>query len=150
MPSHRVHGYCCLCKDRTVAEELAAWQVYEQARHDAAQVHAARRADQTEAAVDRVRALHANEDGYCAHCKGEWGMRWPCPTIRALGGDDADDEPTPFAADVSSRTYACPRCGMADTVLEATFLVTTKAAVHTVGRFAFCFACESAQEAAGV
>ncbi|MFF0092692.1 hypothetical protein ACFYSF_22400 [Streptomyces canus] len=101
IPSHRVHGYCSLCEGRIVAEELAAWQVREQARY-------ARTAD------DR---------------------------------DDEGDVSMPLVGDVSTRTYACPMCGSDDAVLGATFLVTTKAAVHQVGRFAFCFACEQPQEA---
>jgi hypothetical protein len=26
--SHVVHGWCCICPDRTVEEEVAAWQVW--------------------------------------------------------------------------------------------------------------------------
>ncbi|MGW2951516.1 hypothetical protein [Streptomyces eurythermus] len=99
IPSHRVHGFCAHCRGRTVAEELAAWQVREQTRHE---------------------------------------------TADDPGGQD--DDSMPFVADVSTRAYSCPTCGSDDTVLEATFLVTTKLAVHQVGRFAFCFACERAQE----
>ncbi|MDX3345898.1 hypothetical protein PV387_03465 [Streptomyces sp. ME02-6987-2C] len=109
--SHRVHGYCSLCRGRTIAEELIAWQVHEQARYEAAQAASASAPD--------------------------------CQTA-----DDPDDVPMPLVGDVSTRTYSCPTCGGEDAVLEATFLVTTKAAVHQVGRFAFCFACEQAQEVA--
>ena len=31
-PAHRVHGWCSHCPGRTVAEELAAWHVHEDAR----------------------------------------------------------------------------------------------------------------------
>ncbi|MEU6594260.1 hypothetical protein ABZ923_34495 [Streptomyces sp. NPDC046881] len=99
VPSHRVHGYCSHCQGRTVAEELAAWQVREQERYEAAD-----------------------------------------------DPDDQHDGSMPLIGDVSTRTYACPTCGSDDAVLDATFLVTTKAAVHQVGRFAFCFACEKPQE----
>ncbi|MYR59605.1 hypothetical protein GTY54_26340 [Streptomyces sp. SID625] len=101
IPSHRVHGYCAHCQGRTAAEELAAWQVREQARYE------------------------------------------------TDGDPDGDgDASMPLMGDVSTRTRACPTCGSDGAVLDATFLVTTKAAVHTVGRFAFCFACETPQEAA--
>ncbi|MFJ1607035.1 hypothetical protein ACIOHS_27235 [Streptomyces sp. NPDC088253] len=106
IPSHRVHGYCSHCQGRTVAEELAAWQVHEQARHETAQPGST-----------------------------------PAP-------DGQGDVSMPLVGDVSTRTYACPTCGSDDAVLDATFLVTTKAAVYQVGRFAFCFACEKPQEAA--
>lgn len=98
IPSHRVHGYCSLCKGRTVAEELAAWQVHEQERHEADH------------------------------------------------GQDGEGDALPLMGDVSTRTYACPTCGSDNAVLDATFLVTTKDAVHQVGRFAFCFTCEKPQE----
>ncbi|MFF5968258.1 hypothetical protein ACFY64_31950 [Streptomyces collinus] len=111
IPSHRVLGFCTLCPGRTVAEELAAWQVHEEARHEAAQ-------------------------------------RAPAPDCRAADDPDGqDDVSMPLVGDVSTRTYACPTCGSDDAVLEATFLVTTKAAVHRIGTFAFCFDCEQAQEA---
>lgn len=42
-PAHRVHGWCSHCPGRTVAEELAAWQVREDAVADIAR-------------------------GYCPHC----------------------------------------------------------------------------------
>ncbi|PWI15972.1 hypothetical protein DI272_18735 [Streptomyces sp. Act143] len=106
-PSHRVHGFCSLCHGRTVAEELAAWQVHEEARYEAAQ-----------------HASTATPDG-----------------------DDEDDEGGgPLIADVNSRTVDCPSCGRSDTVLDAGFTVTTPQGVHEVGRFAFCFGCETAQE----
>ncbi|MFE4649309.1 hypothetical protein [Streptomyces sp. NPDC056707] len=53
----------------------------------------AERAEQAEAAIERVRALHhewkRNETdpspGYCAHCeKGDDLLPWPCPTLAAL------------------------------------------------------------------
>ncbi|GAA2457137.1 hypothetical protein [Streptomyces macrosporus] len=36
------------------------------------------------AALDRVRALHREEDGICLECTTDLAVRWPCPTIRAL------------------------------------------------------------------
>ncbi len=38
-------------------------------------------------AVDKVLALHADEDGICTGCTGlgEAYVQWPCPTITALG-----------------------------------------------------------------
>ncbi|MEW2568331.1 hypothetical protein [Streptomyces sp. NPDC047070] len=56
---------------------------------------------------------------------------------------EEDNNDQPFFADVHSRTYDCPRCERGDTVLEATFCVTTKDGVHPVGVFAYCFGCES-------
>lgn len=46
---------------------------------------------QAEAALARVRALHVPEMGICLEC---WEECWdhpayPCPTIRALDGEDA-------------------------------------------------------------
>ncbi|MFB8347927.1 hypothetical protein [Streptomyces niveus] len=35
IPAHRVHGWCSHCPDRSVAEELAAWQIDAQERHAA-------------------------------------------------------------------------------------------------------------------
>jgi hypothetical protein len=35
IPAHRVHGWCSHCPDRSVAEEVAAWQVDAQTRHAA-------------------------------------------------------------------------------------------------------------------
>ncbi|WP_399879960.1 hypothetical protein ACGH7X_00055 [Streptomyces sp. BBFR51] len=93
----------------TVAEELAAWQVHEQARYETAQLGSA-----------------------------------PARTVEEAGQGDVS---MPLVGNVSTRTYTCPTCGSDDAVLDATFLVTTKAAVHRVGRFAFCFACEKFQEA---
>ncbi|GGW15720.1 hypothetical protein GCM10018980_52060 [Streptomyces capoamus] len=40
-----------------------------------------------QAAIARVRALHREEYGSCAHCTREDGVPYPCPTIRALNGD---------------------------------------------------------------
>lgn len=112
IPSHRVHGFCSLCQGRTVAEELAAWQVHEQARYETA----------------------------------ERGST-PVPDCQTVDDPDGQGEASmPLVGDVSTRTYACPTCGSDDAVLDATFLVTTKAAVYQVGRFAFCFVCEQAQE----
>lgn len=37
-------------------------------------------------AVDRVRALHREEYGCCAHCTRAESVLYPCPTIRALEG----------------------------------------------------------------
>ncbi|CAL9537294.1 hypothetical protein [Streptomyces sp. enrichment culture] len=101
IPSHRALGFCSHCKGRTVAEELAAWQVREQEHHE-------------------------------------------------TSGDQDDGLPLPLVGDVTTRTYDCPACDTSDAVLDATFLVTTKAAVHQVGRFAFCFSCETPQETARV
>ncbi|MYS15154.1 hypothetical protein [Streptomyces sp. SID4982] len=40
-----------------------------------------------EAAVARVRALHRQETGLCEHCTGEYGVTWPCATVRAINGE---------------------------------------------------------------
>jgi hypothetical protein len=37
-------------------------------------------------AVDRIRALHREECGCCAHCTRAESVLYPCPTIRALEG----------------------------------------------------------------
>jgi hypothetical protein len=46
-----------------------------------------RQATPVETAITRVRALHRNEYGLCDECTGSHGVPWPCPTIRALDGD---------------------------------------------------------------
>ncbi|MHB9756489.1 hypothetical protein ACYBSK_19100 [Streptomyces sp. BYX5S] len=52
----------------------------------------ARRVARAEAAVARVRALHVDEDGVCAHCSnlGEASVLAPCSTIQAL---DVQEQP---------------------------------------------------------
>ncbi|MFJ1865511.1 hypothetical protein ACIOD1_12850 [Streptomyces sp. NPDC088097] len=56
----------------------------------------AARADQAEAALDRLHQLHADRGGWCAECCApdceNNEVAWPCPTIRAL---DNPQEPTP-------------------------------------------------------
>lgn len=39
-------------------------------------------------AIQRIRALHRNEYGSCWECTHESSVLYPCPTIRALDGDD--------------------------------------------------------------
>ncbi|MFR9794283.1 hypothetical protein ACL07V_37615 [Streptomyces sp. MB22_4] len=36
--------------------------------------------------IARIRALHREDYGSCAECTHEFGVPWPCPTIRALDG----------------------------------------------------------------
>ncbi|MFI6814449.1 hypothetical protein ACIBG7_18705 [Nonomuraea sp. NPDC050328] len=51
------------------------------------------RAEQGEAAIARVRALHAQKDygPYCWHCSEndypDYQTPWPCPTIQALDAE---------------------------------------------------------------
>ncbi|MFD5814382.1 hypothetical protein [Streptomyces sp. NPDC127038] len=40
------------------------------------------------ARIKRVRALHRDEYGTCAECTHESGVPYPCPTIRALDGQE--------------------------------------------------------------
>ncbi|NUS22704.1 MAG: hypothetical protein HOV92_00550 [Streptomyces sp.] len=47
-----------------------------------------RQATPAETAIDRVRALHRNECESCAECTHEFAVPWPCPTIRALDGQE--------------------------------------------------------------
>lgn len=44
--------------------------------------------EQLLAAVERVRKLHAEEFGCCSHCTCEDSVLYPCPTIRALDGEE--------------------------------------------------------------
>lgn len=38
--------------------------------------------------IERVRHLHRNNNGYCTECLGDWEkLRYPCPTIKALEGE---------------------------------------------------------------
>jgi hypothetical protein len=46
-----------------------------------------RQATPAEVAVDRVRELHRNEYESCVECTHEFGVSWPCPTVRALDGE---------------------------------------------------------------
>lgn len=39
-------------------------------------------------AIERVRQLHREEYGSCAECTHEYGVSFPCATIRALDGED--------------------------------------------------------------
>lgn len=50
-----------------------------------AEMHAA-----ASARIKRVRALHRDEYGCgsCAECTHEFGVPFPCPTIRALDGQE--------------------------------------------------------------
>jgi hypothetical protein len=44
--------------------------------------------EQLLATIDRVRVLHVEEFGCCAHCTREDSVLYPCPTIRALDGQE--------------------------------------------------------------
>lgn len=44
--------------------------------------------DQLYAQLDAVRALHINDYGLCGECTNSHGVLWPCPTIRALDGQE--------------------------------------------------------------
>ncbi|WP_435279298.1 hypothetical protein [Streptomyces sp. 1222.5] len=44
--------------------------------------------DQDAQAVARLRALHREEYGSCAECTHAISVLWPCPTIRALDGEE--------------------------------------------------------------
>ncbi|MER5750657.1 hypothetical protein [Streptomyces sp. NPDC002088] len=44
--------------------------------------------DEDAQAIDRLRALHREEYGSCAECTHEYGVPYPCPTIRALDGEE--------------------------------------------------------------
>jgi hypothetical protein len=39
------------------------------------------------ARVRRIRALHRDEYGSCSECTHEFGVPYPCPTIRTLDGE---------------------------------------------------------------
>lgn len=39
-------------------------------------------------AIERVRQLHREEYGSCAECTHEYGVSFPCATIRTLDGED--------------------------------------------------------------
>ncbi|MCM8555378.1 hypothetical protein [Streptomyces sp. STCH 565 A] len=50
----------------------------------------ARRAAQAEAAIARARAVHHQDGANCMACTEDFGRlyaSWPCPTIRAINGD---------------------------------------------------------------
>ncbi len=46
-------------------------------------------------ALNRVRALHRAENGWCWECTAETAIAWPCPTIRAIEGDTTTEETSP-------------------------------------------------------
>jgi hypothetical protein len=50
------------------------------------------RAEQVEAQLAAVRALHHDDYGLCHACTGSHGVPWPCPTIAALDGPKAPAE----------------------------------------------------------
>ncbi|MFC8832327.1 hypothetical protein ACFT8V_03895 [Streptomyces griseoincarnatus] len=88
------------------AEESEAQQQLATARE--AFAAATTRAARAEAALDRVRALHPQEGDYCAICTTDYGRLsapWPCPTIRALDGE----QPAPAPAATDATDDAC--CG---------------------------------------
>lgn len=48
------------------------------------------RIEHLEAAIQRIRDLHQNEDGHCVRCSEDYGLTvgtYPCPPIRAIEGD---------------------------------------------------------------
>lgn len=53
-----------------------------------AEILRVRQATPAEAAIARVRALHRNEYESCAECTHEFSVSYPCPTIRALDGEE--------------------------------------------------------------
>jgi hypothetical protein len=61
----------------------------------------ANRAEQAQAAIARVRALHREEYGCCAHCTRADSVLWPCPTIRALDKAAPDPAATQAGCDRS-------------------------------------------------
>jgi hypothetical protein len=69
---------------------------------------AERRAQQAEATVARVRALHQQEGNYCAICTEDYGRLsapWPCPTIRALALPAHNAGPTVAECAAQDRAY---------------------------------------------
>lgn len=54
-----------------------------------AEILRVRQATPAEAAIARVRALHREEYGSCAECTHEYGVPFPCPTVRALDREGA-------------------------------------------------------------
>ncbi|RSS92479.1 hypothetical protein EF919_18265 [Streptomyces sp. WAC02707] len=65
----------------------------------------ARQAARAEAVIARARTLHQEWDadpGHCAHCQDGMGtpLPWPCPTIRALDGEQP--APAPAATHVKT------------------------------------------------
>lgn len=53
-----------------------------------AEILRVRQATPAETAIARVRALHRNEYESCAECTHVFSVPWPCPTIRALDGEE--------------------------------------------------------------
>jgi hypothetical protein len=51
------------------------------------------------AAVDRVRKLHENDGGICSACTAAIAVLYPCPTVRAL---DGEEQPGPGLAAVNA------------------------------------------------
>jgi uncharacterized protein with gpF-like domain len=44
--------------------------------------------DEDAQAIARVRALHHEEYGSCAECTHEFSVPFPCPTVRAIDGEE--------------------------------------------------------------
>lgn len=56
-----------------------------------AEILRVRQATPAEAAIARVRALHRSEYEACSECStNDRYQEWPCPTVRALDGDQPD------------------------------------------------------------
>jgi hypothetical protein len=53
-----------------------------------AEILRVRQATPAEVAIARVRALHVDEYGLCGECTGSHGVPYPCPTVRALDGQE--------------------------------------------------------------
>ncbi len=91
------------------AEESEAQQQLATARE--AFAAATTRAARAEAALDRVRALHPQEGDYCAICTTDYGRLsalWPCPTIRALDGEQPASAPA--ATEATGHVYLSTGC----------------------------------------
>lgn len=93
-------GYCPHCGRGDATPTTTDWEQQKQ------------RAEQAEAAIARVRALHrkATHGDDCVHCAAfgsAYDNTWPCQTIRVLDGT-ASAPPIPAAADIetTARVFA--------------------------------------------
>lgn len=157
--AHRVHGWCATCPGRDAAQETVAWRVKETRRHEATQ-GAAFAAEARRHTVD----LAATHDHPCPACgqealtlvtvslyptrgeqrtAGGWAYCTACDaTPHPLWETTAPGTGMPFFVDCTTTTAPCPACQEPDALLAAVFTATTRTAVHEIGRWSLCLACE--------
>ncbi|PSK57976.1 hypothetical protein B0E38_01821 [Streptomyces sp. 111WW2] len=160
--AHRAHGFCSDCHGRSTVDELVAWRVAENRRHEADQ------AVLTASAADPSPiTLTAERDRPCPACgrealtvvtvalvvdsgesrtAGGWAHCTACDAIPhplwESPPPDDEDSALPFFVACDASTSRCPTCRADDALLTAVFTATMKSGVHEIGRWQYCLACD--------